>query len=107
MCRPPCLTPCVPTLWCGRPCPLALGDSVQGFRVVGTDPGYLDLYGARLARGQAWQQPCEAVLGAEVARRTGLDVGPSLRVRMAWVRAGPTMTSITTRWLACWHPPAV
>lgn len=55
--------------------PLALGDSVQGFRVVGTDPGYLDLYGARLARGQAWQQPMQAVLGAEVARRTGLDVG--------------------------------
>lgn len=55
--------------------PLALGDSLQGFRVVGTDAGFLDLYAARLARGQAWRQPMEAVLGAEVARRTGLDLG--------------------------------
>jgi putative ABC transport system permease protein len=55
--------------------PLALGDSLRGFRVVGTDHGFLRLYDARLARGQAWQRPMQAVLGAEVARRTGLDLG--------------------------------
>ena len=47
---------------------------MQGFRVVGTDPGYLDLM------APAWPWPglaaaMQAVLGAEVARRTGLDVG--------------------------------
>lgn len=55
--------------------PLSLGDSVKGWRIVGSEPAYLDLYGARLAEGRVWQQPLEAVLGAEVARATGLKVG--------------------------------
>ena len=48
--------------------PLSLGDSYQGFRIVGTTPDYLALYGATLGQGQPWQQPLEAVLGATVAR---------------------------------------
>ncbi|CAN7551082.1 ABC transporter permease [Acidovorax sp. LjRoot66] len=48
--------------------PLSLGDSYQGFRIVGTTPDYLALYGATLAEGQPWQQPMDAVLGATVAR---------------------------------------
>jgi putative ABC transport system permease protein len=55
--------------------PLSLGDNLQGFRIVGTTPDYLALYGATLARGALWQAPMQAVLGAEVARRTALDVG--------------------------------
>jgi putative ABC transport system permease protein len=55
--------------------PLSLGDNLQGFRIVGTTPDYLTLYGATLARGVLWQAPLQAVLGAEVARRTSLDVG--------------------------------
>ena len=44
--------------------PLSLGDAVGGFRIVGSGPEYLAHYGAVLARGQAWQQPLQAVLGA-------------------------------------------
>lgn len=55
--------------------PLSLGDNLQGWRIVGTTPDYLALYGATLARGAPWQGPMQAVLGAEVARRTGLDLG--------------------------------
>ncbi|PZP30361.1 MAG: multidrug ABC transporter substrate-binding protein [Roseateles depolymerans] len=55
--------------------PLALGDSLQGYRIVGTVPGFLDFYRARLAQGGAWSRPMQAVLGAEVARRLGLGVG--------------------------------
>jgi len=55
--------------------PLALGDSYQGFRIVGTTHDYAAHYGSRLAAGQLWQQPLDAVLGAEVAARTGLTVG--------------------------------
>ena len=55
--------------------PLALGDSVKGFRIVGTEASFLGLYGARLARGKPFADEMEAVLGAEVARRAGLDVG--------------------------------
>ncbi|WIV99968.1 ABC transporter permease [Kinneretia aquatilis] len=60
-----------------RAVPLSLGDSLRGFRIVGTERSYLDLYGASLAQGQAWNGPMQAVLGAEVARRTGLGLGAS------------------------------
>jgi len=58
-----------------RAVPLSLGDSLRGFRIVGTEVSYLDLYGASLAQGQLWQAPLQAVLGAEVAQRTGLALG--------------------------------
>ena len=55
--------------------PLALGDSVRGFRIAGVEPAFVAHYGARLAAGALWDEPMEAVLGAEVARATGLAVG--------------------------------
>lgn len=55
--------------------PLALGDSYRGFRIVGTEPSYLALYGARVATGRAFEKPMEAVVGADVARRAGLAEG--------------------------------
>jgi len=55
--------------------PLSLGDSVQGFRIVGTTPDYLTHYGALLAQGRVWQAPMETVLGAAVAQATGLQPG--------------------------------
>lgn len=48
--------------------PLSLGDSYQGFRIVGTTPDYVAHYGAALAQGALWSQPMDAVLGASVAR---------------------------------------
>ena len=57
--------------------PLALGDSYQGFRIVGTSTDYPAHYGARLATGRLWDKPMEAVLGAEVAARSRLGVGAS------------------------------
>jgi putative ABC transport system permease protein len=47
--------------------PLSLGDSFQGFRIVGTTLAYPALYGAPLAVGQMWAQPMQAVAGADVA----------------------------------------
>lgn len=58
-----------------RAIPLSLGDSLQGYRIVGSTPDYLGLYRGELKAGQIWQAPLEAVLGAEVAQRTGLQVG--------------------------------
>ena len=55
--------------------PIALGDSYRGYHIVGTEPSFLGLYGARLAGGALWSAPLEAVLGAEVARRSGLALG--------------------------------
>ena len=55
--------------------PLALGDSWRGFRIVGATHAYPEHYGAKPASGRLWQQPMEAVLGAEVASRSGVGVG--------------------------------
>jgi putative ABC transport system permease protein len=58
-----------------RAIPLALGDSYRAFRIAGTTHDYVSLYGGELASGRLWEAPMEAVLGAEVARATGLGVG--------------------------------
>jgi putative ABC transport system permease protein len=55
--------------------PLSLGDSYRGFRIVGTTRDYPAHYGAELAHGAWWQASMEAVLGAQVARATGLAPG--------------------------------
>ena len=53
--------------------PLALGDNFQGFRIVGTTKAYPDHYQARLKPGGCyWRKEMEAVLGAEVAAKSGL-----------------------------------
>ncbi|QHE87301.1 ABC transporter permease [Hydrogenophaga sp. BPS33] len=55
--------------------PLSLGDNLDGFRIVGTTHDYPAHYGAQLAGGQLWSGPMQAVLGAQVAERTGLRIG--------------------------------
>jgi putative ABC transport system permease protein len=58
-----------------RAIPLALGDSWKGYRIVGAPHAYPEHYGAKPASGRLWEKPMEAVLGAEVAARTGARVG--------------------------------
>lgn len=55
--------------------PLSLGDSFHGYRIAGTTPDYIDLYGGKLGQGALWTKPMQAVLGAEVARTSGLKPG--------------------------------
>jgi putative ABC transport system permease protein len=58
-----------------RAIPLALGDSYRSYRIIGTNPAYADLYGATLSDGRFWTKAQEAVIGAAVARTTGLGIG--------------------------------
>ena len=58
-----------------RAIPLALGDSYRGFRIVGTNPSFIDLYNGTIVQGKRWDAPLQAVVGAEAARTTGLTVG--------------------------------
>jgi len=58
-----------------RAVPLSLGDSLRGYRLVGTTPQYLELSASALAQGRLWDAPMQAVLGAEVARELGLKLG--------------------------------
>ena len=55
--------------------PLALGDSFRSFRIVGTEPAYPALLGASLADGRMFASKMEAVVGADVAARTGANLG--------------------------------
>jgi len=55
--------------------PLALGDSYQTYRIVGTNHDYLDVYEGEIANGRLWDGDFEVVIGAKVAEMTGLRFG--------------------------------
>lgn len=55
--------------------PMALGDSYQGFRIVGTRNDYANLYNAVLAEGIWWDNHQEVTVGAVAATRLGLKIG--------------------------------
>ncbi len=55
--------------------PLALGDSYQNFRIVGTNQDYTSLYEAELAQGDWWKKDLDVVVGATVAQVTGIKIG--------------------------------
>ncbi len=57
-----------------RTVPLGLGDTFRGFRIAGTTPDLLAIYGASVAAGRIWNAPMEALVGAEVAARTGIAI---------------------------------
>ncbi|MGO1245966.1 MAG: ABC transporter permease [Oceanisphaera sp.] len=64
--------------------PIALGDSHQGFRVLGTNQDYFKHYAygrqqpLQFAAGRAFNDTFEAVIGAEVARNLGYQLNDSL-----------------------------
>lgn len=64
--------------------PLSLGDSLRGFPVLGTTQAYFTHYrygrdqSLSLARGEIFDGIFDAVLGAEVARRLGYDLGDEI-----------------------------
>ena len=55
--------------------PLALGDNVQGYRIVGTNHDYLGLYKVEFAEGKAWEEPFQVAVGAEIAKKLNLKLG--------------------------------
>lgn len=57
--------------------PLALGDNYRGFRIVGTNHDYVNLYEGTLAEGELWRYNLDCVIGAKVAKQLGLKVGDS------------------------------
>ncbi len=55
--------------------PLALGDSYQTYRIVGTSRAYADLYKAELLQGEWWSNVFDVTLGANVAELSNLKIG--------------------------------
>jgi putative ABC transport system permease protein len=67
------------TSWMSHPqvsqaIPLAYGDNVKGFSIVGTTPLYAPHFGATLQKGHWNRRPFDVVIGHKVAISTGLDV---------------------------------
>jgi len=58
--------------------PLAMGDNYKGYRIIGTDSNFLRLYQTRVANGRWFTEDFEIVIGAAVARKTGLQLGDKL-----------------------------
>lgn len=55
--------------------PLSMGDSYKGYRILGTEPKILDLYGVALAEGNLWEKNFETTIGASVANKLNLKIG--------------------------------
>lgn len=55
--------------------PLAYGDSYQGYRILGTTTSYLKKYDAQFQEGRAFDKNMETTIGAQVAEKTGLQIG--------------------------------
>ncbi|MEA2815121.1 MAG: putative transport system permease protein, partial [Rhodospirillaceae bacterium] len=57
--------------------PIALGDNVDGWRIMGSTPAILGVYRAKIASGQMWTDKLQAVLGASAARALNFKLGDS------------------------------
>lgn len=55
--------------------PMALGDSYQNYRLVGTTQAYAELYKGEIVAGDWWKNDMEVTVGATVARLLNLKVG--------------------------------
>lgn len=54
---------------------LAYGDSYKGFRILGTNQEYLDLYQSKLQSGHFFKSSMEVVIGSNVAKTLNFEVG--------------------------------
>ncbi|WKN42355.1 ABC transporter permease [Tunicatimonas pelagia] len=68
--------------------PLSLGDSYRGYRIVGTNYEYLDLYQVEVSEGIRWEKSMEVTLGAVVAQQSGLSVGDTFASSHGFVDDG-------------------
>ena len=55
--------------------PLALGDSYDAYRIIGTTRDYAELYNAELAQGEWWNHEMEVTIGANVAEQLKFSIG--------------------------------
>lgn len=68
--------------------PLALGDSYQSYRIVGTTNAYSELYHLELAQGAWWDHELETTIGANVAEGLKLKVGDGFQSTHGLVAGG-------------------
>lgn len=62
-----------------RVVPLSLGDSHEGYRIVGTDHTFLELYNGEIAEGKLFSKTLEVTLGHTVANEGGIKIGDKFK----------------------------
>ena len=57
---------------------LLYGDSYKGYRIVGTEQKFLDLYKAKLKEGRKWEDPFEVVVGSKIYSKLNINIDDEL-----------------------------
>ncbi len=70
--------------------PLALGDSYENFRIIGTTQSYATLHHAEIESGNWWAKDLEVVVGATASRLAKLKLGDSFAGAHGLVKEGST-----------------
>jgi len=55
--------------------PLSYGDSYEGYRIVGTNHDYPNLYEATVTNGRLWEKSFEVTIGGTVAKNLNMKIG--------------------------------
>ncbi len=54
---------------------LSFGDNHKGFKIVGTEKSFLELYNCNIENGRVWEKSLEAVVGKKAAQILDLKIG--------------------------------
>ncbi len=58
--------------------PVSYGDNYKGYRILGTEPKYLERYNTELDEGELYKKSFEVVAGSGVAQKLGLKLGDKI-----------------------------
>ena len=68
--------------------PLSMGDSYQGYRIVGSNEKYLAHFQAEFETGKVFSKAMEVVVGSRVAKNLGLKVGDAFSSQHGFDKEG-------------------
>ena len=57
---------------------LLYGDNYKGYRIVGTEQKFLDLYNAKIKVGKKWNEPFEVVVGSKIYSKFNIKIDDEL-----------------------------
>ena len=57
---------------------LLYGDNYKGYRIVGTEQKFLDLYKAKIKEGRKWEDPFEVVVGSKIYSKFNIMIDDEL-----------------------------
>ena len=57
---------------------LLYGDNYKGYRIVGTEQKFLDLYNAKIKEGRKWDDPFEVVVGSKIYSKFNININDEL-----------------------------